>query len=586
MKKYIVCLTWVCLLVFLFLGIRIFAYPPVPTNNQNEDEAEYLIISDEIFIPHLIPLKNFRIQQGITTTIYGTNQIGFGVDDIRNFINNAYYSWAEPPTTVFLVGDVELIPAPVWENYCLSDNIYGDVNNDDLPEIVVTRLPVNTVDELELYIQRIINFELSPISELYYYDHPLSITNYFNLNANSWMVSEIFNGWYENEMNKLPAREYMGDAIPEFWPNEDLFTIFGPSGLNYIPESPSYLYGYNGGNAAGINDALNAGAMSVFSFAQGNVSGWYSPDYFIGDLNALVDAPPGFLISMNSLNGKFDLGSADCFAEAYLKHPFGGVGVIAPSELIYSPGLEWFSVGLIDGLWDDFLPQKHYMSLNEIIYPAEALMSAKYFLEAMAYPINPTTRKSFFHLFHYFGEPFVPLSDQVPMQLIVAHDSIVFPGQTSFEIQADSGTKIALVINSELMSVSVALGFPQPLPLMGIEEGDSLHITVTGKNFQRYHSLILCVSPQILDEFTHQDFMIFPNPVKDRFILQFDQPFALSGRPGITNLMGRETFGWSFTYDKPKGCISFELKEIENGIYLLILPFENKYLIYKFIVVN
>jgi len=28
------------------------------------------------------------------------------------------------------------------------------------------------------------------------------------------------------------------------------------------------------------------------------------------------------------------------------------------------------------------------------------------------------------------------------------------------------------------------------------------------------------------------------------------------------------------------------MKEIENGIYFLILPFENKYLINKFIMVN
>lgn len=582
MKRYIISLTWISFIVLLTINSVGIPNQPSPSNYQDEEEVQYLIISDEIFIAHLIPLKNFRIQQGITTAIYSTSEIGHTVEEIKNFINNAFYSWTEPPTAVFLVGDIELIPAPVWENYCLSDNIYGDVNNDDLPEIVIGRLPVNTTDELEQYIHRIINFENNPPSDPHYYDFPLAVANFENASSSSWMISEIFNGWYESGMEKNPVREYAGSVAPQNWPDEALYLAFGPQGLNYIPASPAYLAGFSGGSASGINNALNAGAMSLFSFTQGNVNGWYSPDYVIENMGGLNSALPTLLISMNSLTGSFGFSGGNCFAEAFLKHPYGGTGVIAPSEIVYSSGSEWFSIGLIDGLWDDFLPGAQNFHSSQFSFPSEALVSAKYFLSKMAFLINPVVRKSFYHLYNFLGEPFVPFNDRVTENLAVFHDSVICAGQTDFQVQADSGALISLVIKNEISVVEFATGVFQILPLPPLVIGDTLHLTITGSRFRRYHAEISCLYPNKLDNASFDKISISPNPASEYLHINFGSTVHLTSIPSIFNTMGQEIQLINYQFSKEIQMMEIQLSEIENGFYILQLWVENKLLTYKF----
>ncbi len=72
-------------------------------------------------------------------------------------------------------------------------NMFADVNGDDLPEIVISRLPIKTNIELENYLTRIYNFEYNPPSIPGYYDQPLTVANFGNPYSTSWMTTEIIN---------------------------------------------------------------------------------------------------------------------------------------------------------------------------------------------------------------------------------------------------------------------------------------------------------------------------------------------------------------------------------------------------------
>lgn len=534
---------------------------------KEEDGAEYLIITPDIFLPALEPLKTFRVRQGISTRLAGTSETGQTVASIQNYITDAYNTWNIPPSSILLAADHQFIPAPVWNSYCSSDNIYADVNGDDLPEIFISRIPVNTSLLLQHFVQRIISFETNPATDSSYYQHPLACTGFENPAVSSWMIAEIFNGWYAQKLFKFPERQYTGTVpAPVGWPNQTLFQYFGPGGLGYIPETPEYLENYTNGTASCINQALNQGAMTFFSFSGGNETGFSSPAYTISDLNGLSTAPPTLFISLNSLTGNFTNQSTDCLAEAFLKNSYGGIGVIAPSGVMYSAGSEWFTIGLIDGMWDSFFPAYPGVMQNSLIVPCQANIYAKYFLYLNSFPINPQIKQSFYHLFHYFGEAYTALHDTIPVEIYVNHPDHFYVGQEVFEMTADSGSTVALVINQQLCCVQQSNGNPMLLPLSNAQPGDTLHITATRKNHFRHYSYILCHPGVGLDpKESGFCFTILPNPTHG-FVKIFISENMKDGEIELVNSAGCSIFSSDFHH-----CSTFSIPagNLEAGLYFV-----------------
>jgi hypothetical protein len=544
---------------------------------KDEDGAEYLIITHDTFLESCQELVGFRTQQGILTTAVPLSLTGSSADDIEAYINQACNNWVIPPISILLVGDMELLPGPVWQNYSVSDNIYADVNEDGLPDVFISRIPVQTISEFENILQKIIAHETNPPLEPDYYNHPLSCSDHSNNFGYGWMVSEILNGWYQQEFGKEPNRQYSGmNPGPANWPNPDLYQVFGPDGLCYIPESPEYLGNYIGGNTQGINAGLNSGAMSLFSYTHGNSIGWQPPVYTIPDLSGLTDAQPTYLFAINSMNGKYN-SPTDCIAEAFLKHPHGGLGVIAPTDVIYANGPEWYTIGVIDGLWDDFYPANNPTHLYDFIYPCMANTSAKYFLEFLPYPIAPNMKSIVYNLFHYFGEPYSVMYDQVPQELTVDHPPSVMGGEIQFPVTANQGATIALVVNGEIFSVLTATGEQMLIPVSGLVDGDTLLVTVTKHNYIRYHAEVSCYNWIGMEENTNADLVkIFPNPAEDNVCVLFPGRFKLT----VFNNAGKlilQNNGF-------KGQANLAVEEWPAGIYYIFIDAGGKHETSKIVV--
>ncbi|MCD4665760.1 MAG: hypothetical protein K8R68_10870, partial [Bacteroidales bacterium] len=123
------------------------AIPEIDYNKKTSDsktpDYEYLIISpdDPVFLAWADSIKTFRTLQGIKTGVVTTTDIGGNTTTaIENYVNDAYNNWDFPPVAVLLLGDYgtsgNTIISPMWNSYCVSDNIYADVDNDDLPDII------------------------------------------------------------------------------------------------------------------------------------------------------------------------------------------------------------------------------------------------------------------------------------------------------------------------------------------------------------------------------------------------------------------------------------------------------------------
>jgi len=126
--------------------------------------CEYLIVTpnNPEFQQWADSIKQFRTKQGILTDIKTLDDIGGNtVNILENYFNNAYYTWDIVPAAVLLLGDYGTnaangIISPIWDSYCVSDNIYADVTNNDMPDIIFARITAQNEAQLETMVSKFI----------------------------------------------------------------------------------------------------------------------------------------------------------------------------------------------------------------------------------------------------------------------------------------------------------------------------------------------------------------------------------------------------------------------------------------------
>jgi hypothetical protein len=84
---------------------------------------------------------------------------------------------------------------------------------------------------------------------------------------------------------------------------------------------------------------------------------------------------------------------------------------------------------------------------------------------------------------------------EVPQHLTVDHAGILFIGASSFTIQADEGSTIALTVDGEIIAVAEATGMMQEIPIAPQTTPGTLRITVTRTNYFRHDEEILILPP-------------------------------------------------------------------------------------------
>lgn len=164
-------------------------FAPDADLRRTDNQANYVIITDESLLgpelekfvahrqapkywPHATPAQ---IKVVTTTQIY--QQFAWGLTDpaaIRNFLKYAFENWHTPPVYVLCVGDANydyqnhyrlnqplLVPAySVGEK--LTDDWFAYLTRDRKLDLITGRLPVKNRAELEIMVNKIINYDLHP----------------------------------------------------------------------------------------------------------------------------------------------------------------------------------------------------------------------------------------------------------------------------------------------------------------------------------------------------------------------------------------------------------------------------------------
>ncbi|MFC1573367.1 C25 family cysteine peptidase, partial [Candidatus Eisenbacteria bacterium] len=484
---------------------------PVDFNLPRQDRYgyEYVILSpdDPDFIAWADSLKAWRTLQGISTQVFTTSEIGGTTTTIiENWINDAYANWEVPPVAFLLLGDYPAsgerdtgITSPVWSSYCVSDNIYADYDNDDLPDMAHARITARNAAELQTMIEKMLTYERNPYTDPDFYDKPVIAGGWQD---ERWFIlcTETIFGYLANELGKSPIREYAiysGSPSVGWSTNPNTYMIldyFGPDGLGYIPATPAHLTDF-GANAARLNLDINRGTYMVMHRDHGGETGWGEPNYSNSDLNGLTNEMYPFVFSINCLTGKYNW-SSECFTEKFHRMNYGALGLIAASETSYSFVNDTFIWGMCDGLWPDFMPAygpNNIGANNE--RTAFAMASGKHFLAGSSWPYNPGDKDVTYHLFHHHGDAFVTMYTEMPQDLTVVHDGVCFTDIDVFTIQADEGSVIALTVGGEIIGVADGTGVPQDITIIPQAEPALMRITVTKANHFRHVEDVEIIPP-------------------------------------------------------------------------------------------
>lgn len=181
-----------------------------------QEGADYIMITHPSFAPAVAPLAAHRTAQGLRVITVDVEAIydNFGTgrtepEAIKTFLKEAYEQWPAPaPLYVLLVGDGSydfrnysgwnpqmfippyLAQVDPWMGETASDNRYVTLaGNDNLPDMLIGRLAVNSITQANTVVDKIIRYETDPIpggwnaNHLFVSDDPDHAGN-FHANAN------------------------------------------------------------------------------------------------------------------------------------------------------------------------------------------------------------------------------------------------------------------------------------------------------------------------------------------------------------------------------------------------------------------
>ncbi len=471
------------------------------------DGYEYIIIvpDDPVFEAWADTIKLWRKLQGISCEVFTLTEVGGGSGGaIENFLNNAYNTWNPAPVAFLLLsdypssGDMYGIISQVWSGEggsCISDNIYADVDGDDLPDMHHARITAQSNADLSIMVNKFLSYERTPYTATNFYNEPLVAVGW---QTERWfqLCGEVIRGFLINNLGKNPARQYAiysGTPIaggPWSSATNTATVVEYFSNLGYIePTNPYDALWWNNGSSAGITNAINSGAFIVQHRDHGYEEGWGEPAYSNDDLDNLTNTMFTFVFSTNCCTGNYGWEN-ECFTEKFHRIGYGALGVNAATEVSYSFVNDTYIWGVYDGLWPEFMPDypTSDMTGHGNLRPCMAMTFGKYFLQSSSWPFIPEVKPITYHLFHHHGDVFTTLYSEMPQNLTVTHASKLIEGVPSFAVTADDSSVIALTVNGEIIGVAEGRGMPIDITVLPQIAGDTMRVTITKANYYRYEA--------------------------------------------------------------------------------------------------
>jgi hypothetical protein len=298
-------------------GVR----PVPPLSTAQETGADYLLIAPDAFLPALADLIALRQSQGLKVAVERPQAVyhayGDGRTDpeaIRRFLADAYTRWSPRPAYVLLVGDgtadpkqyhpasSETILPPYladvdpWAGETAADNRFVMLEGEDnLPEMLIGRLPVNNLLETQAVVQKLVQYELEPA-------------------AGRWNTKVVFVADDPDEGGNFPgASELSAASLP---------LPFSPERQYYTPPAVTAS-----SIRQGLLAAWQAGAGLLMYTGHASIHQWAVERFLhIDDVPGLQNGSlQPILLEMTCFTGSFQVPGFATLDETLLRQPQAGV---------------------------------------------------------------------------------------------------------------------------------------------------------------------------------------------------------------------------------------------------------------------
>jgi Peptidase family C25/FlgD Ig-like domain/Carboxypeptidase regulatory-like domain/Propeptide_C25 len=373
-----------------------------PRENQTIARGSYVVIcpDDPAVIAALEPLLTWRSRQGFEVRLATLTETGSSNGSILAWLQQAYQSWDNPPEYVVLIGDVSgSIAIPTWiENYTSyhgeGDKPYVKLSgNDQLSDAHIGRISVDSIGQLQLYVNKIVSYESTPyMAETDWYSRGCVVGDPGTSGPTCVQIMQ--------------------------WLSERL-SDYGYADIDSIYSSPF---------VSGMTNSLNDGA-SIFAYrGYYNMSGFDISD--IGNLQNYWKMP--FAINITCDTGSFAHGTSR--SEAWIRAglppdiPTAGIASIGSSTIgTHTRYNNCITYGVLRApFWE------------EIYQFGAALTRGEYELY-LNYSVNdPTNMAVFMHWNNLMGDPAGELWTGIPAPLTVTHPSDLPLGATSVPVTVSS----------------------------------------------------------------------------------------------------------------------------------------------------
>ena len=114
-------------------------------------------------------LFDWKRRVGYEVNYVSSSNVVNNKNNLKNYIENAYETWENPPEYVTIIGDAEgSYDIPTWNEswsgyYGEGDHPYSQLEgNDQYPEVFLGRISFDTQSHLTTQISKLLNYESSP----------------------------------------------------------------------------------------------------------------------------------------------------------------------------------------------------------------------------------------------------------------------------------------------------------------------------------------------------------------------------------------------------------------------------------------
>lgn len=419
---------------------------------------ELMIITHPDFREAADTLAAWKIEKGISTKVVEkSTPDGDTPAQIKQMIKTQYDTCDVRPSYVLIIGDSEFIGAfyhPYYDAYQPNKNAYSDIDyalmteGDTFPDLAYGRIPVDTLEQANTVVNKIIAYESDPPDQTTFYNK-VALASFFECCSNSasgkaWddrsfvETSEIARSALVaggKTVTRIYYSSTPGTLTPAYYRN-------GAS----LPSAIGYGSGYAwDGDTADVIAAFNSGTGLIMHRGHGGWTGWADPSFHTDNLSSLTNGNlTPVVYSVNCASGLWDnelltpppyIYPGDIsWIEAILRMEGGAVAIIG--DVRNSP--TWANSALARGLFDATWPSTDplygtstsHRRLGDILNYAKLYMYAQVSIPQTAGEVTDQQYEYNNYIYHVIGDPSMAIWKNKPPFSLVHQAVFIWGGIT------------------------------------------------------------------------------------------------------------------------------------------------------------